>query len=185
MADRRPEHCPTCGTATTAVDPPTVFCCPTCEEYVFCNPAPSARVVVVDGDRALLVEIVDECRVGDPPESEWMTPGGHVETGEQPAAAAVRELREETGLRVPPDELTLLDGVARQVVEDVHRLILFYAVERTAVSGTLTPGSDAGDARFWHPGELADSDRLYRNLHAEPARYSCFASLVELARGSL
>lgn len=37
--------------------------------------------------------------------SRWMQPGGHVEPGENPAEAAVRECTEETGLAVehPPD----------------------------------------------------------------------------------
>jgi 8-oxo-dGTP pyrophosphatase MutT (NUDIX family) len=40
----------------------------------------------------------------------WSCPGGHVELGEAPAAAAARELAEETGLRlapVSPDPVTL------------------------------------------------------------------------------
>jgi 8-oxo-dGTP diphosphatase len=40
----------------------------------------------------------------------WSCPGGHVELGESPAAAASRELAEETGLQlapVSPDPLTL------------------------------------------------------------------------------
>jgi ADP-ribose pyrophosphatase YjhB (NUDIX family) len=129
---------------------------------------------VVYGDRALPVEIIDEYRVGgwpDPPESEWMTPSGYVEAGEWPAAAATRGLREETGLRVPPGELTLFDAVTRQVVAGVHGLVLFYALEQATVSGTLAPSSDAGGARFFHPGELAASDRLCHDLHAEPARH--------------
>jgi ADP-ribose pyrophosphatase YjhB (NUDIX family) len=35
----------------------------------------------------------------------WSCPGGHVETREEPAAAAVRELSEATGLRLTPDRL--------------------------------------------------------------------------------
>ncbi|WP_238392140.1 NUDIX domain-containing protein, partial [Halorussus amylolyticus] len=40
---------------------------------------------------------------------DWAVPGGHLELDESPAAAAVRELREETGVRVAPEDVTLLD----------------------------------------------------------------------------
>ena len=56
----------------------------------------SARVLLLDdADRVLLVEIDDE--VGGLPRV-WITPGGGIEPGETIAQAAVRELREETGV---------------------------------------------------------------------------------------
>lgn len=36
---------------------------------------------------------------------KWVGLGGHIEPGEKPAAAAVREVQEESGLAVPPDSL--------------------------------------------------------------------------------
>lgn len=69
------------------------------------NPVPrrGARVLVVDGlGRVLLVRGADPGRPGS---RYWFTVGGGLEPGEAEVDAAVRELLEETGLRVAADEL--------------------------------------------------------------------------------
>ena len=54
---------------------------------------PSAAVVLMDGQGRILLCLHSDKQI-------WVTPGGLIEPGEQPAAAAIRETMEETGLEV-------------------------------------------------------------------------------------
>lgn len=62
----------------------------------------TARVLLID-DRDRLLLFTDS----DPGSSArwWITPGGGIDPGETPTAAALREVTEETGLRLTPDQL--------------------------------------------------------------------------------
>nr|WP_282944330.1 NUDIX domain-containing protein [Cellulomonas endometrii] len=63
----------------------------------------AARVLLLDADdRLLLVRGHD---ADQPERSWWFTVGGGIDAGEQPRAAAVREVREETGLVLDPGAL--------------------------------------------------------------------------------
>ena len=63
---------------------------------------PSARVIVVDDEwRVLLIEVVDPSSS----RHHWIVPGGGIEAGETIAEAAARELAEESGLLLTPEEL--------------------------------------------------------------------------------
>ena len=64
----------------------------------------TARVLLLDPQkRVFLLKTHFDPEVGLEP--RWITPGGGIDAGETPAAAAVRELFEETGLRVTEDQL--------------------------------------------------------------------------------
>ncbi len=109
------------------------------------NPVPTVGVVCLKGDQVLLI------RRGQPPRlNQWSLPGGRLEWGETLEAAALRELREETG--VDAELLGLLD-----VVDGVfparpggaitrHYVMIDYAARWTA--GEPVAGDDAADARF-------------------------------------
>ena len=102
--------------------------------------------IVHDADGRLLL-----IRRGRPPaEGRWSLPGGRVEAGESDAEAVVRELSEETGLRVEPGRL--IGSVERPgpggVTYDIHD----YAALVTG--GALRPGDDASDARWATAADL-------------------------------
>lgn len=89
----------------------------------------TVRLLVVDGeDRLLLFRDTDP---GLPGSRWWITPGGGVDPGESDVAAGVRELHEETGLRVGADEL-LGPVLVRRVVHGYTDVLIdqedvFYA----------------------------------------------------------
>jgi 8-oxo-dGTP pyrophosphatase MutT (NUDIX family) len=71
------------------------------------NPAAVGVVLVQPGPALLLTRRASTLR-GHP--GQWALPGGRIEPGEEPGAAARRELAEELGLSLRPDaELGLLD----------------------------------------------------------------------------
>jgi len=90
----------------------------------------TARVLPVDAEgRVLLLHGWDPRR---PDDSFWFTIGGGAEAGESMRQAAARELREETGLRVDPEQLG--EPIAQNTVEfswsgyQITQGQVFYAV---------------------------------------------------------
>jgi ADP-ribose pyrophosphatase YjhB (NUDIX family) len=94
-----------------------------------------------DHGRLLLIR-----RVNNPGSGQWSLPGGRVEPGESDETAVVRELCEETGLKVIPG--TLIGTVTRGPYE-IHD----YACD--VVGGVLTAGDDASAARWSDAADLA------------------------------
>jgi ADP-ribose pyrophosphatase YjhB (NUDIX family) len=76
----------------------------------------------------------------EPARGELALPGGFIETGESWKQAAVRELREETGLLAEPDEVRLFDVQSTASGYTVN----IFALLPTQAAETL-PGSVATD----------------------------------------
>lgn len=71
----------------------------------------SAFAFVCDSSGRTLMTYVDREARG------WDIPGGHLEPGESALDAAVRELYEETGLRLPPSDLSIFAWHRIQLLE--------------------------------------------------------------------
>jgi len=112
------------------------------------RPIVGVGAVVFNGAKILLI------RRGKPPkENQWSLPGGGQEVGETLHDATMREVEEETGLRVKID--TLLDAV-NFIERDGDNITFHYTlIDYSAdfVSGELKAASDANDARFFSLAE--------------------------------
>ncbi|MCO6010294.1 NUDIX domain-containing protein [Actinoallomurus purpureus] len=103
--------------------------------------------IVHDAEGRLLL-----IRRGQPPgEGMWSLPGGRAEAGESDADAVVREVAEETGLRVDPGPL--VGSVDRAGPGGVTYDIRDYRA--TVTDGVLRAGDDARDARWVTAEELS------------------------------
>ena len=103
-------------------------------------PIPAVGIVCLRGDEVLLI------RRGTPPrQGEWSLPGGRIEPGERAIDAALRELREETGVEA---EITGLIDVVDGVFPEAgsHYVLIDYAARW--LSGEPLAGDDALEARF-------------------------------------
>jgi 8-oxo-dGTP diphosphatase len=119
------------------------------------NPKPTPAVGIVcfnDAGEVLLIQRGTPPRLG-----EWSIPGGRLEWGETTKAAALRELREETG--VEAELLGLIDVVdgiftSRTSGNVTRHYVLIDYVARH-ISGAPVAGDDAAEARFVAHEDLA------------------------------
>ncbi|MFF9905191.1 NUDIX domain-containing protein [Streptomyces olivaceus] len=105
----------------------------------------TADVVVTTTDGyVLLIE-----RGWDPHAGQWALPGGHVDPGETSRAAAARELAEEAGVYVAPEELSQV-GTWDAPDRDPRGRYVTVAYHLTVISGTpVEAGDDAVNACWW------------------------------------
>jgi 8-oxo-dGTP diphosphatase len=141
------------------------------------HPVPTVGVVCLRGDQVLLIKRGTPPRLG-----QWSLPGGRIEWGETNAVAALRELKEETG--VEAELLGLIDvidgvfparpsadGTAGEITR--HYVLIDYAARW--VSGEPVAGDDAAEARFVSRDEamaLVEWDETRRMITETYERFS-------------
>ena len=118
------KYCPDCGTALQFKEQgdrarPT---CPACGFVQYRNPLPGVSVVIVQDGRVLLGK-----RNGGYGPGMWGLPQGYIEFEESFLTAAVREVKEETGLDV--EIRAILNVVSNHLTPRLHSLVIILYAE--------------------------------------------------------
>jgi len=125
---------------------------------------PSVSVLVVDDHARLLLVRHTGNRDG------WAVPGGAVDIGESPAQAAVREIREETGLQIGrPRLLDVLGGTDYEVTyPNGDRVAYVTAVFQAGIAGGMPVADqeEISELGWFTPPQLpsVDLNRFTRAL---------------------
>jgi 8-oxo-dGTP diphosphatase len=138
--------CPRCGGALTqrtlrAGDPPRLVCT-ACGFVFFLDPKVATGVVFCLDGGILLVR-----RAIEPSYGKWVFPGGFMDRGEALEAAAIREVKEESGLDV---RLTRLLGIY-SAAGNPTVLIAFMG---EVTGGSLQTDDEGLEARAFPPSEI-------------------------------
>ena len=100
-------------------------------------------VIICDG------KILLEKRKNDPGKGKWSIPGGLVKLGEGVEQTVIREVKEETGLKVEkPEYIDIVDNIIRDDNGEIkyHFVIIDYFVKLKG--GTMKASSDAEELKW-------------------------------------
>lgn len=140
--------CSQCG-AELPADPPIT--CPSCGAKHWRNPKPCAGALVIHEGKLLLVK-----RAHEPWFDCWDIPGGFCNGDEHPESAAVREVREETGLDV---RLTGLLGMWMDTYESAAEatLNIYYHAQPVGAAEVRIDPHEVAEVGWFLPDTLPDN----------------------------
>jgi 8-oxo-dGTP diphosphatase len=101
-------------------------------------------LIISKQDEVLLIKKNANQRIAP---NRWILPGGTCEWGEQAEEALIREIQEETNLRV--NHLSLL-GTETIIIEETHWQGLYYKAEAENLDDLRNNEPDKHEALQWH-----------------------------------
>lgn len=148
MSDFVMNYCPRCGKplADQLAYGKLRRVCGDCGYVVFRDPVVAVVALVIRDGKALMVH-----RVMDPEVGKWAFPAGYLDYGEDPREAAVREVREETGLDIRITRLIDVRGPDTTAKAKASVVILF---EGEVLGGEVQAADDVDQAAFLARDEI-------------------------------
>ncbi len=139
------KSCPLCAQSlqTTLLNGRSRLVCFACEFVHWDNPLPVTATIVPKESKIVLVK-----RKYPPFVDNWCLPGGFIEAHEAPEDSAIREVEEETGLKIVIERI--IEAFAPG--KGINVIIIFYLAK--PASGPLLAGDDASDVACFSQSEL-------------------------------
>jgi 8-oxo-dGTP diphosphatase len=130
--------CPVCGGELKSLklkeNERTRLVCSACDFIFYLDPKVVACSILMMDSKVVLLK-----RGISPQKGKWVIPGGYVDRGEEVEAAAIRETKEECGLR------TRIEGLLGIYSYTGHVPVVIVYVAQY-ISGELTPGDETLEA---------------------------------------
>ena len=143
MPRKQVKFCGYCGAAIAnrEIQGRSRLFCPSCKEIWYENPIPAATALVLNEQQQILLGK----RKTDPQKGYWCLPGGFIEQGETMAEAALRELKEETGL--VGTVLSLVDCFYQE--SRFYGSLIIFGYRVSIQGGNLRADDDLEEVRFF------------------------------------
>ena len=140
---KKRHYCATCGKTlkTDTLDGKERQVCSQCREVFYENPLPAASVILPGRNREVLLVK----RAKEPFKDMWCLPIGFAEVGESIEGAALRELKEETG--VDGKIIQLIDVSSHK--NPLYGDLIIVSFEAEKIGGEEESGDDASDCRYF------------------------------------
>lgn len=142
------KHCSICG--TDLKEEGNNLKCAKCAFVNYRNPRPTATALVLHKNRLLLTK-----RAGEPFKDWWDLPGGFIERGETPEQAAIRELKEETGLNIKIKKIFgIYPGTYPSEFDPFHILSIVYLAD--SFTKTLKALDDVCESKWFEKKDIPE-----------------------------
>lgn len=144
------KYCPDCGhQGTVSTKNQTEYKCNDCGWTTWNNAKATVAILFVKDGKLLVSK-----RAIEPMKGRYDLPGGFVDFGEGAYDAVIREAHEETGIKLQPEDIELIDAYKNRYLPTVSTIDMIFWVHRW--EGEFTPSDDSEELTWKDPDFIND-----------------------------